>query len=164
MNYSVETQEKVIGEALSSGKSLRVLADEFGIGYSTLGKWLRDYRNSGVQPLMKKEKRPQDWTVEERFRALMETIQLNEEEVGRWCREHGVHTHQLAQWRHDAMAGTAGQRATAEQAETRRLREENRSLKKQLRHKEKALAEAAALLVLKTDTPSASQAFAFRHP
>ena len=154
MNYSVEFREKVIEEALSSGKSLRVLVEQFGVGYSTLGKWLRDYRNSGVQPLVKKEKRPQDWTVEERFKALLETAQLNDEEVGRWCREHGVHSHQLARWRQDAIAGTGGKTATAEQAETRRLREENRVLKKKLRRKEKALAEAAALLVLKKKAES----------
>lgn len=154
MNYSVGFREKVIDEALSSGKSLRVLAEEFGVGYSTLGKWLRDYRNSGVQPLVKKEKRPQDWTAEERFAALLETAPLDDEEVGRWCREHGVHTHQLARWRQDAMAGTAGKTAAAEEAETRRLREENRSLKRQLRRKEKALAETAALLVLKKKAES----------
>ena len=149
MNYSVEFREKMIEEGLHSGKTLRVLAEEFGIGYSTLGKWLRDYRHTGVRPLVKKEKRPRDWTVEERFEALLETGQLNEEEVGRWCREHGVHTHQLSRWREDAMAGTGGKQVMAEQAETRRLREENRSLKKELRRKDKALAETAALLVLK---------------
>ncbi len=149
MNYSVEFREKVIEEGLHSGKSLRVLAEENGIGYSALGKWLRDYRNSGVRALVKKEKRPQDWSVEERFAALLETAQLSEEEVGRWCREHGVHTHQLSRWRQDAMAGTDGKMAMTEQAETRRLREENRSLKKELRRKDKALAETAALLVLK---------------
>ncbi len=149
MNYSVGFREKMIEEGLHSGKTLRVLAEEFGIGYSTLGKWLRDYRNTGVQPLVNKEKRPRDWTVEERFEALLETGQLNEEEIGRWCREHGVHTHQLSRWRQDAMVGTGGQTATAEQAETRRLREEIRSLKKELRRKDKALAETAALLVLK---------------
>ncbi len=104
--------------------------------------------------MVKKEKRPRDWTVEERFEALLETGQLNEEEVGRWCREHGVHTHQLSRWRQDAMAGTGGKTATAEQAETRRLREQVKELKKQLRRKDKALAEAAALLVLKKKAAS----------
>jgi transposase len=149
MNFPLEFREKVIAEGLSSGKSYRVLAEEFGIGYSTLGKWLRDYRNSGVQPLAKKEKRPQDWSIEQRFDAVLETQQLSEEEVGRWCREHGLHTHQLSRWRQDAMAGTGDKKVTAEQGETRQLREENRSLKKKLRRKEKALAETAALLVLK---------------
>ncbi len=152
--HSVGFREKVIEEALSSGKSHGVLAKEFGIGYSTIGKWLRDYRNSGVQPLVKQEKRPQDWTVEERYAALLETGQLNEEDVGRWCREHGVHTHQLSRWRQDAMAGTGGKTATAEQAETRRLREQVKELKKELRRKDKALAETAALLVLKKKAAS----------
>jgi len=147
--YSVGFREKVIAEALGSGKNLRFLAEEFGVGYSTLGKWLRDYRSAGVQPLMKQEKRPQDWTVEKRFAALLETEPLSEEEVARWCREHGVHTHQLARWRRDAMAGTGGEAATGEQGETRRLRGQVKELKKELRRKDKALAEAAALLVLK---------------
>ena len=126
-----------------------MLAEEFGIGYSTLGKWLRDYRNSGEQPLAKKEKRPQDWSIEQRFDAVLETRDLSEEEVGRWCREHGLHTHQLSRWRQDAMAGTGGKAATGEQGETRRLRGQVKELKKELRRKEKALAETAALLVLK---------------
>jgi hypothetical protein len=67
MNFPLEFREKVIAEGLSSGKSYRVLAEEFGVGYSTLGKWLRDYRNSGVQPLAKKEKRPQDWSIEQQI-------------------------------------------------------------------------------------------------
>ena len=52
------------------------------------------------------------------------------------------------------MAGTGGKTATAEQAETRRLREQVKELKKQLRRKDKALAEAAALLVLKKKAAS----------
>ncbi len=147
--YSVGFREKVTAEALHSGKTLRVMAEEYGVGYSTLGKWIRDYRNSGEQPLANKERRPLDWSVEQRYAALLETGQLGEEEVGRWCREHGLHTHQLSRWGQDAMMGTGGKKATAERVETRRLREENRSLKKELRRKEKALAETAALLVLK---------------
>ncbi len=154
MEYSVEFRERVIKEGLSSGKSHRVLAGEFGIGYSTLGKWLHDYRNSGEQPLAKKERRPQEWSIEQRFDAVLETRQLSDDEVGRWCREHGVHTHQLSRWRQDAMAGTDGQTATAEQAETRRLRGQVKELKKELRRKDKALAEAAALLVLKKKAAS----------
>lgn len=154
MEYSVEFREQVIEKALSSGQGQEVLAEECGIGRSTLQKWLRDYRNSGVQSLAKQERRPADWSVEERYAALLETEGLSEEEVGRWCRGHGLHTHQLKRWRQDAMVGTGGKRATAEQAEARRLREENRSLKKELRRKDKALAEAAALLVLKKKAES----------
>ncbi len=87
-NHSVGFQERAIEEALSSGKSHGVLAKQFDIGYSTLGKWSRDYRNSGVLPSVKQEKRPQNWSVEDRYAALLETGQLNEEDVGRWGWEH----------------------------------------------------------------------------
>ncbi len=147
--YSAGFRENAIAQALGSGKTLRALAEEFGIGYSTLGKWVRTYRNTGEHPLAKQEKRPGDWSIQERYGALLETASLTEEELGRWCREHGVHSHQLARWRQDAMVGTGGKAAPAKQAETRRLREENRTLKKELRRKDKALAETAALLVLK---------------
>ena len=72
MEYSVEFREQVIEKALSSGQGQEVLAEEFGIGRSTLQKWLRDYRNSGEQSLAKQEKRPADWSEEERFAAVLE--------------------------------------------------------------------------------------------
>jgi len=148
-SYSKGFKENVIAQALGSGKPLSVLAEEFGIGYSTLGKWLRDKRTKGEAPLTKQDKRPTDWSMQERYGALLETASLTEEELGRWCREHGIHSHQLVRWGQDAMSGTSGKMAVAKQAETRRLREENRTLKKELRRKDKALAETAALLVLK---------------
>jgi len=148
-SYSRGFKENVIAQALGSGKPLKVLAEEFGIGYSTLGKWLRDNRNRGETPLTKQDKRPSDWSMQERYGALLETASLTEEELGRWCREHGVHSHQLAQWGQDAMRGTSGKMVAAKHAEVRQLREENRTLKNELRRKEKALAETAALLVLK---------------
>lgn len=47
------------------------------------------------------------------------------------------------------MAGTTTHKASPVPGETRQLREENKRLKKELRRKEKALAETSALLVLK---------------
>jgi len=152
--YSKGFKTNVIAQAVGSGKTLRVLAQEFGVGYSTLGKWLRDNRNRGEQPLTHQEKRPGDWSIQERYGALLETSSLTEEELGRWCREHGVHSHQLARWKQDAMVGTGGKMDPAKQAETRRLREEVRVLKKELLRKDKALAETAALLVLKKKAAS----------
>ena len=47
------------------------------------------------------------------------------------------------------MAGTTAHSANPVPGETRQLREENKRLKKELRRKDKALAETSALLVLK---------------
>ncbi len=149
MEYPVEFRETVIKKVLTSNETQDSVAEEFGIGRSTLQKWLRDYRHAGGRPMTNREKRPQDWSAEERFAALLETSQLEEEERVGWCRRHGLHSHHLAQWKAAAMAGTAAHRASPMPGETRQLREENKRLKKELRRKEKALAETSALLVLK---------------
>ncbi len=149
MEYPVEFRETMIKKALSSNEPQDSVAEEFGIGRSTLQKWLRDYRHGGGGPVTHRDKRLQDWSAEERFAALLETSQLDEEERVGWCRRHGLHSHHLAQWKAAAMAGTTAHKASAVAGETRQLREENKRLKKELRHKEKALAETSALLVLK---------------
>lgn len=97
---------------------------------------------------MEAEKRPQDWTAEERFAALIETAGMSEEERGVWCRAHGLHSHQLATWRRDALAGSLGGTGRSEQTELNRLRQEAARLKKELARKDRALAETTALLVL----------------
>ncbi len=43
------------------------------LGRSTIGEWLREYKQNGSINLNPKEKRPKDWTAEERLSALIET-------------------------------------------------------------------------------------------
>ena len=102
--------------------------------------------------MTQKDKRPQSWTTEERLEALLATHGLAEQELGSWCRERGVHTHHLAQWRRELVEGS-NEKASGV-GETRALRQENHALKKELRRKDKALAETAALLVLKKKAAS----------
>jgi len=90
----------------------------------------------------KAPKRPEDWSAEERLRAVMESSRLTEAELGAFLRREGLHEATLRQWRASALEGLGPQRAT--RSEQKRLQE----LEKELRRKDKALAEAAALLVL----------------
>ena len=88
-------------------------------------------------------------SAEERFAALVETHGMSDEDLGAWCRRHGLHSHELAQWRRDALAGAAPVADSSEgRAQTKRLRQENAALRKELNRKDKALAETTALLVL----------------
>ena len=92
-------------------------------------------------------KRPQDWSAQEKLAAVMEAASLSDEELGAFLRSRGLHEAQLQQWRDLMLAGLEpmtvqrGKKAP----ETKRVRE----LEKELRRKDKALAETAALLVLK---------------
>ena len=152
MQYSEELKAKLIERALRGGSTQDVLAEEFGISRRTVQNWVREYRASGDRPLTQKDKRPQSWTTEERLEALLATHGLAEQELGSWCRERGVHTHHLAQWRRELVEGSNDKGSGVGQ--TRALRQENHALKRELRRKDKALAETAALLVLKKKAAS----------
>jgi transposase-like protein len=147
MQHSEALRNRVIERALAGGMTQDAMAEEFGVSRSSIQNWLRQYRQSGGQSVPPKEKSPQSWSRAQRLDALLETHGLSEQERGAWCRQRGVHTHQLEQWRRELIDGEAG--ATNGVAETRSLRQENKALKKELRRKEKALAETTALLVLK---------------
>ena len=96
-----------------------------------------------------KEKRPQDWRAEEQLVALHETHALSGEALNTWCRERSLFTHHLNIWK---TAFCSNQKAIAaglpDHRELRGLKDENEQLKRELARKEKALAEAAALLIL----------------
>jgi len=82
----------------------------------------------------------------ERMQLLLDSHGLPEEALGAFCREHGVFAHQLQQWREAFESATTSPPAGRD--ELRELKHANSALERELRRKEKALAEAAALLVL----------------
>ena len=85
-----------------------------------------------------------------RFEAVLLTATMDEASKSAWCRERGVYPQELEQWR------TAATRALADPEDSARTRHQEqkadrrriKELERDLRRKEKALAEAAALLVL----------------
>jgi hypothetical protein len=66
-----------------------------------------------------------------------------------WCRKHGVYPQQLQHWRDSATQALAEpEEARASPQETKHDRRRIKELERELRRKDKALAETAALLVL----------------
>jgi transposase len=92
-------------------------------------------------------RRPQDWTAEEKLEVVIEAASLPEEELGAFLRRKGLHEAHLKEWRQTVLSGLQKSPARSKKStfEARRIRE----LERELDRKEKALAEAAALLVLK---------------
>ena len=149
MGYSIKTKEAVIKKVLLGEKIHAVIAKEAGIGLSTLTYWLKNYKRDGNKILKKQERRPKDWTSEERIEALIETGSMSDEERVAWCRTKGIFAHNLKQWKKDFIASIEQNSIKKQPNETGRLKKEILGLKKELSRKEKALAETAALLVLK---------------
>lgn len=133
---------------LPGGPTASALSTTTGISQPTLSRWLRDAREKAVSssnPPPRTPRRPIDWKPIEKLRILAETEGLEGEELGTVLRREGLHEADLVEWRQAAMAALgSGPKASAGSPEARRVRE----LEKQLRRKDKALAEAAALLVL----------------
>lgn len=136
------------------GPSIPELAAKVAVSESTLSRWLRDAttvrrtmsddQHSGGRP--PRARRPEELSPEDKLRILRKAVRLEGPELGAFLRREGIHEADLGRWQsaadEGALAALAGRRQrTAEQKRVRKLESE-------LRRKEKALAEAAALLVL----------------
>lgn len=82
------------------------------------------------------------YSPQDKLRVVSDAARLNDSELGEFLRRAGIHEDDLARWREEALGGLGGARKG--QPPSKRIRE----LERELRRKEKALAEAAALLVL----------------
>ncbi|HRY15930.1 MAG: hypothetical protein KDJ31_05765 [Candidatus Competibacteraceae bacterium] len=84
----------------------------------------------------------------EKFAAVVETAGLNELDLGAYCRHKGLFAEQIATWRTICQHANDPRPTRAERTEQRAEREQINQLSKELQRKDRALAEAAALLLL----------------
>jgi len=144
--YSEELKSKLIAQMLPPhNRSIPELARETGIPKDTLYTWRGKHR-SPKEPAQVSE--GGGLTSQEKFFLVVESAALNQHELGEFCRRRGIFPEQLAAWR-EACSRANGERSGREDsAECRNWARRNAELEAELRRKEKALAEAAALLVL----------------
>ena len=151
MKYSAAFKTKMVQKMLG-GRSANSLAQEIGVNQPTLSKWLREAgslrsvkRRVQDEPAKTVGKRPDDWSAEEKLEAVLEARRLAGSELGEFLRRRGLHEEQLRHWEAAAVDSLRGRKAPGKSAESKRVKE----LERELRRKEKALAEAAAILVLR---------------
>lgn len=156
MKYSEAFKAEMVQKLTRpGGPSASGLSREVGVHQSTLSRWVREahvpWRGTLPNPdepgRAMPARRPQDWTAEQKYAVLIEAASLSDEELGAFLREKGLRQANLTQWRQEMLTalGESKARPSKPSAETRRIRE----LERELARKEKALAEAAALLLLK---------------
>nr|VFK36739.1 MAG: Transposase [Candidatus Kentron sp. LPFa] len=149
-HYSQEFKEKLIREMMSpAGRRVSEIHRDTGISENTLYSWKNKY-GGGQEVESGKAVKPENWDGERKLLVLMETSGLNEQELSEYCRDDGLYVEQIARWREFAIAGTeSGSLLTKSQRqEWQKDKKKLCNLQKELRRKDKALAEAAALLVL----------------
>lgn len=152
--------------------SATALSTEVGVPQTTLSRWKQGSRRARIVANTKDEgeqergsaanaaeggepgsgparRRPADWPGEEKLGAVLEATALPEGELGAFLRRKGLHKSDLDAWRQVALEALDGGKGRGRRrpgsAEAKRIRE----LEKELNRKDKALAETAALVVLK---------------
>jgi transposase-like protein len=141
--------------------SASALSKQVDVPQPTLSTWLR---MAGVGPSyfspnpaheytkmakINGSKRPDDWSAEDKLKVVMEASSLDDDQLGAFLRSKGLHKTHLDQWRSQMLDGlqngSSKKKSRRKNVDTKRIR----SLENELNRKDKALAETAALLVLK---------------
>lgn len=152
MEYSEKFKAAVVRRmagprAVSAG----ALASEVGVPQPTLSRWLREAGSVGGMAdgdgkASGKTRSRKTWTATEKLRVLHTANGVDEANLGEILRREGLHSDDLRRWGEEALQGLSPGRADKSSAADRtRIKE----LERELHRKEKALAEAAALLVLR---------------
>jgi len=151
MGYSLERRESVLKKMLPPNNiSIAALSKEEGISDATLYNWRKQARDQG-RLMPDSDNTPNGWTSRDKFAAVMETAAMNQAEIAAYCREKGIYPEQLIEWRQACEQANDWNQASEKKLKeaTQSERKKNKQMQKELARKEKALAEAAALLVLR---------------
>ena len=123
------------------------IARQEHISLKTLYDWRHTAKQKGM-PVPGKKLSPDNWTADAKPSVIIQTAALSASELGQYCCEKGVYPEQVQRWKSECLQNSKAQsRAIKHQAMKDKV--EIKLLKKDLRFKEKALAETMALLVLR---------------
>ena len=134
--YSLDLRERVVRAYQSTkGATYLSVGERFEVSSRTVSRWVKPY------------------SPEDKMRLVLQTASLPDEDLGAFLRTHGLHQADLDAWKAQMLTGLdpAAQRQQRQQQrqELRDAQARTTQLEKELRRKDAALAETAALLVLK---------------
>lgn len=146
--YPKELKESVFKRlAPPNAEKVPALAKELNIPKNTLYTW----RAKVLKESSTTSKKASKWDSKDKFQVVLETASLSELETSKYCREKGIHLEELNNWVKQCQNAN-NTRFEDPQELKENLKNEQQKIKKlhkELRYKEKALAETAALLVLR---------------
>jgi hypothetical protein len=137
--YSIAFKQKMV-ERLTGKNAVNPseLGREVGIRQQNLSRWLQEARS--LPAVASNTPKARIWTVEQKVQALAGAANLSGEQLTSYLEREGIKLADFERWRIALEEDGQGSVAI-----TKRIRK----LERELARKEKALAEAAVLLVLK---------------
>lgn len=128
-------------------RSVEEIAQVLGVSSWSLYHWSKRYGNGGG---VKKHRRPGERSSAEKLQAVIEYEGLPEDKRGEYLRREGLQSEHIEGWKKSMEAGLGGgAESAAHRSERAADKKKIQELEKELRRKDKALAETTALLVLK---------------
>jgi transposase len=149
IRYCEETKKEVISRVTGTEKeSVIKVAKEKNINKATIYNWIKD---AETEEAVKISRSNEKWRSEDKFHMVLETASLTEQEISEYCRRKGIYTEDLKAWEVQCMNANNSSVEDPKilKAELKEEKDKNRRIEKELRFKEKDLAETAALLVLR---------------
>lgn len=148
--YSIEFKESVIKKMMPPNPvSILKLIKETGVSNGTLYKWRKEYQERGIA-VPANRNNPNQWAAEDKLAVVIETASFNEAQLSEYCRSKGLYPEQIHEWKTFALSGYQSSRQINKEKTLNQQHDKKKikQLESELRRKEKALAETAALLVL----------------
>jgi len=150
--FSQERKEAVLSRLLPPhNMAVSDLAKMEGIGEATLYNWRKQAKLGGRAVPGPKPNNADQWSAQAKLATVIETASMSEAQLNGYCRQKGLYAEQVRSWVQASLTGfdSADQqdKLLKQQSKTDKVR--IKKLEKELRRKEKALAETAALLVLR---------------
>lgn len=131
--------------------SMPELAKASGISEATLYLWRKQTMANQGAGMTGQSKHPGKWSSGQKFAIVVETLAFNEAELAEYCRKKGLYVEQIRAWRAACEKANAGTAELTQQIRAAKATDQKRikELERELHRKEKALAETAALLILR---------------
>ena len=141
--YSPEFKQSIVQKIVTpGGPSISKMAKELGVHYTSVHGWVKDHANTTS---MKKSK---EWTPEAKLRVIAETLSMAENELGEYLRANGLHSTQIEQWKQEFYSAQKSAGRPKLDPELAALRLKEKELSKDLKRKDRALAEMSARVIL----------------
>ena len=144
--YSKKLKESVF-KRLANGEKVSDLASELNIPKNTLYTW----RKKVLKGSSTTNKKASKWSSKDKFQAVLQTAGLSELETSKYCRKKGIHLEELNSWIKQCQNANdiKFEDPKVIKKDLKNEQQKNKELQKELKYKEKSLAETAALLVLR---------------
>ncbi len=127
---------------MPGGPGIMEMSKKIGVHHTSIQRWKKLYAMSNTMTTSKK------WTPDKKLQAIIETDSLSKEELGEYLRKHGIHSEELNEWKEECLSSFKRPGRPKKDPKLISLQKEKNAIEKDLKRKDKALAEMSARIVL----------------